>query len=113
MRHSAQVECDDDDQRFTALSNSIVDLVDDGRLDEAERACDRLRAEYPDRIDWLDRTAMIAEARHDLRRAAEFYRRCVAHVQAHEGAESDMVAVYHALASKAEAALAAQGELFP
>ena len=60
------------------LSNSVVDLIDQNRLDEALAACDRLRREYPDVIDWLERSAMVHEARGDWALAADFYRRALA-----------------------------------
>jgi tetratricopeptide (TPR) repeat protein len=60
------------------LSNSVVDLIDQRRLDEALAACERLRREYPDVIDWLERYAMVHEARGDWPLAADFYRRALA-----------------------------------
>lgn len=57
------------------LSNSVVDLIDEQRFDEALEACERLRNEYPDMPDWLDRSAMVYEATGDYGRAADFYRR--------------------------------------
>ena len=40
------------------LSNSVVSLVDEGRLDEADAACEQLRTRYPEVHDWLMRKAM-------------------------------------------------------
>jgi hypothetical protein len=67
------------------LSNSIVDLIDQGELDEAERRATELRDQYPDVIDGIERLAMVAEARGDRPRAAELYRQAVAFVDTNEG----------------------------
>ena len=61
-----------------ALSNSVVDLIDQQRLDEALTACERLQREYPDVIDALERFAMVHEARGSYALAADFYRRALA-----------------------------------
>ena len=45
------------------LSNSVVYLIKDGKLDEAEVACQKLLKQYPDQVDGLDRLAMVYEAR--------------------------------------------------
>jgi hypothetical protein len=68
---------DDDARELDELSNSVVHFLDEGRLDEAETACRELQHRYPDLIDWLERTAMIAEKRGDMNMTAEYYRRCL------------------------------------
>lgn len=60
------------------VSNSIVDLIDEKRFDEALVVCERLRTEYPEVIDWLERSAMVHEARGENALAADFYRRALA-----------------------------------
>ncbi len=60
------------------LSNSVVDLIDDGLLEEAETACQTLKEQYPDVIDWLFRTAMLHEARGEPQQAIEYYERTLA-----------------------------------
>lgn len=72
---------------LTELTNHTVDLIHAGKLDEAARACDELRKRYPDLIDWMDRTAMLHEARGDFSRAAEFYRKALAHTEKPEHAD--------------------------
>jgi hypothetical protein len=59
------------------LSNSVVDLIDEERFDEALAACERLRVEYPDVVDWLERSAAVHDARGDLPRARDFYQRAL------------------------------------
>lgn len=60
------------------LSNRVVDLIDDGRLGQAEAACQELKEQYPEVIDWLFRTAMLHEARGEPQRAIEYYERTLA-----------------------------------
>ena len=72
---------DFDDDAFHQLSNSIVDFINEKRFDEASAACEQLRIEYPDLIDWLDRSAMLHEARGELALACDFYRRALAYTE--------------------------------
>ena len=69
---------DDDDDDLDELSNSVVDLLKAGRINDAETACLELRRRHPAQIDWLERTAMVHEARGDKKTAAEYCRKCVA-----------------------------------
>jgi tetratricopeptide (TPR) repeat protein len=59
------------------LSNSVVDLVAENRLDEAEAVSRRLLADYPDVIDGHERLALVYEKRGDIRAAARHYRAAV------------------------------------
>ena len=72
---------DFDDDDFHRLSNSVVDLIEQKRFDEASAACERLHAQYPDLIEWLDRSAMLHEARGELALACDFYRRALAYTE--------------------------------
>jgi tetratricopeptide (TPR) repeat protein len=56
-------------------SNAVIDLIDTGRLDEAERAAHALVTRYPEVHDGLERLAMVYAARGDRPRAAEYYRK--------------------------------------
>lgn len=67
-----------DDDDFMQLTNSVVELINERRFDEAAAACQRLHTEYPEQIDWLDRSAMLHEARGELDLACDFYRRALA-----------------------------------
>ena len=64
-------------------SNRVIDLIDAGRLDEAEQAAQDLLACYPEVHDGLERIAMVAAARGDRPRAAEYYRKAADFVHAH------------------------------
>ena len=65
------------------LSNRVVALIDEGRLEEAEVACQELKAEYPEVIDWIHRTAMLHEARGEHRQAIEYYERTLQYMDAY------------------------------
>ncbi len=62
------------------LSNSVLDLIEEKRLDEALTACQRLLTEYPEVVDGLERSAMVHAARGDHALALDFYRRALAFV---------------------------------
>jgi hypothetical protein len=68
---------DPDLDELERLSNSVVDLINHGRLDDAERACLELKRRYPDVIDWIDRTGAVHEARGEVNKAIERYRQCL------------------------------------
>lgn len=71
------------------LSNSVVDLIEEKNLDEAEAVSRRLLAEYPDQIDGLNRLAMVYEARGEKRKAAEHYRKAYRFAISNEGFDQD------------------------
>jgi tetratricopeptide (TPR) repeat protein len=60
------------------LSNSVVDLIEQKRFDEALAVCEQLQREYPEVIDGLERFAMVHEARGDWALAVSYYRRALA-----------------------------------
>jgi len=72
-----------DEDGLDDASNSVIDLIDAGRLDEAEQAAHALLANYPDVHDGLERLAMVYAARGDRPRAEEYYRKAADFVHAH------------------------------
>ena len=74
--HFAETELD-------RLSNSVVALVREGRLDEADAACEQLKTGYPEVHDWLMRKAMVCEARGQAQLAIEYCERTIAWMDAH------------------------------
>ena len=64
-----------EEDNLDELSNRVVDLINDGRLEEAEAACQELKEQYPEVIDWLHRTAMLHEARGETQQAIVYYER--------------------------------------
>jgi tetratricopeptide (TPR) repeat protein len=92
------------------LSNSVVRLVKEKRLDEALAACERLRVEFPEAPDWLERSAMVHEALGNTALAVDFYKKSLAFTELPEqrdGFDEEMRDFYRGKISALEAALAA------
>jgi tetratricopeptide (TPR) repeat protein len=60
--------------RLDHLSNGSLDLMNTGRLDEAERMCQQLLVEFPDVFDGHMRLGQLHRRRGDNRKAAEHLR---------------------------------------
>ena len=56
------------------LSNSVIDLLKDGKIEEAEAACHDLTRKYPDQVDGPMRLAEVHKAKGDKRAAAKCLR---------------------------------------
>ena len=56
-------------------SNRVVDLLQAGRIEEAEKAAKLVLEKYPDMPDGLERTAAVLEAKGERKTAAEYYAR--------------------------------------
>lgn len=83
-----------DDDGLDEASNGVIDLIDADRLDEAEHAAQHLLEHYPDVHDGLERLAMVAAARGDRPRAAEYYRKAADFVHAHADQYGPRMEVY-------------------
>lgn len=86
-----------EDDGLDELSNSVIDLIEQRRFDEALVVCERLRVEFPDVHDWLERSAMVHEARGNLQLALDFYRRHVAFITAPErrdGYDEELIDIF-------------------
>lgn len=86
-----------EDDELDTLSHSVVGLIKEKRFDEALAVCERLRVEYPDVHDWLERSAMVHEARGDVSLALDFYRRHVAFITAPErraGYDEELIGIF-------------------
>ena len=95
-------------QELDAASNAVVDLINAGRLDEAERAARALLVRYPEVHDGHDRLGMVYEARGQYREAAECYRRVIEFIRAHpEDHDPAMETYYLELIAKLEPPAAA------
>jgi tetratricopeptide (TPR) repeat protein len=79
----AAVEIVWEDDGLDEASNRPIDLIDAGRLDEAEQAAHELLQRYPQVHDGLERLAMVYAARGDHIHAAEYYRKAADFVLAH------------------------------
>jgi tetratricopeptide (TPR) repeat protein len=71
------------EDNLTEASNAAVDLIQAGKLDEAERAARDLLVRFPDVHDGYDRLGMVYEARGDRQKAIECYRKVVELIHAH------------------------------
>ena len=76
------------------LSNSVVDLIAENKLDEAEAVSGRLLVEYPDQIDGLDRLAQVYEARDEKDKAAEYYRKAAEFARSMPGFDQESIDWY-------------------
>jgi len=97
-----------DDDGLDALSNSVIGLIREQHYDEALAVCERLRVEYPDVPDWLERSAMVHEARGETALAIDFYRRHLAFTELpeyREGFDEELREYFREKVSKLEASL--------
>jgi len=83
-----------EDDGLDEASNRVIDLIDVGRLDEAEQAAHALLARYPGVHDGLERLAMVSAARGDRPRAAEYYRQAADFVHAHADQYGPKMEIY-------------------
>jgi tetratricopeptide (TPR) repeat protein len=82
-RLAAAAAADDAADQLWNLSNAAVDLVNEGKLDQAEQAAHDLLKRFPDVHDGWDRLGMVHEARGDHRQAADCYRKVIDVIRAH------------------------------
>ena len=75
----------DEAMELDNASNAVVDLINTGRLDEAEHAARELLVRYPELHDGHDRLGMLYEARGMQREAADSYRQVLDIMRAHPG----------------------------
>jgi len=73
------------------LSNSVVDLIKENKLNEAEAVSHKLLAEYPDQVDGLNRLAMVYEARGEKSKAAQYYREAADFAKSNEGFDQEAI----------------------
>ena len=85
------------------LSNSVVDLIGKGRLDEAEAACRELLTRYPDQIDGTEKLAAVYEAKGEKKLAAEYYRKAAEFAKGSPGFDQELIDWYSSKATELEA----------
>ncbi len=83
-----------EDDKLDSLSNSVVDLIDEGKLDEAEKVCNELFNHHPDQIDGLERFAMVYEARGNYEKAIEYYKQAEEFARSNEGFDPEIIDYY-------------------
>jgi len=84
------------------LSNSVVDLIEAGRLDEAEAVCHELLTRYPDQIDGTERLAAVYEDRGEKKMAAQYYRKAAQFAQGSSGFDQELIDWYLSKAKELE-----------
>ncbi|MEI8338252.1 MAG: zinc chelation protein SecC [bacterium] len=69
-----------DEDNLDEDSNRIIELISEGRLDEAEAGAKKLMIDYPEVHDGLERLAMVYESRGDFNNAIEMYQKALSFV---------------------------------
>lgn len=82
------------------LSNHVLDLVNAGRLDEAELACQELRRLFPEQIDWIERQAYVYKARGLNKKAAEWYRKAATFASTQDGFDEEAISHFRQMADR-------------
>jgi tetratricopeptide (TPR) repeat protein len=92
---------DSEEDELTTASNAAVDLLNEGKLDEAEQLARDLLKRFPDVHDGWDRLGMVYEARGDNRQAADCYRKIIEFIRTHpDDYEPGFEAIFHKLVSR-------------
>ena len=92
---------DGEEDELTTASDAAVDLIHDGKLDEAEQIARDLIECYPNVHDGWDRLGMVYEARGDNQKAADCYRKVIDCVRAHpDDYEPEFEAIFHKLVKR-------------
>jgi tetratricopeptide (TPR) repeat protein len=78
--------CDECYDQLTEASNAVVDLVDAGKLDEAEQAAHALLERFPDVHDGYARLGLVHEAKGDAQQAIHYYRKVIDFAREHPDA---------------------------
>jgi tetratricopeptide (TPR) repeat protein len=79
----------DDFEELERLSNRVPDLIDQGRLDEAEKVCQELLHRFPDVSDGIERLGQVHEVRGDPTTAAAHYRQVAAFIRENGDSEDE------------------------
>jgi len=84
------------------LSNSVMDLIKQNKLDEAEVVSRQLLSEYPDQIDGFERLGQVYEARGEKRTAADYYQKAADFAKTMLGFDQQSVEYYLSKVKKME-----------
>ena len=82
------------------LSNSVMDLIKEDKLDEAETVSKKLLSEYPDQIDGFERLGQVYEARGQKQAAADYYQKAADFAKTMPGFDQESVEYYLSKAKK-------------
>ncbi|HZB93243.1 MAG TPA: SEC-C metal-binding domain-containing protein [Stellaceae bacterium] len=73
--------CDDCYAALAVASNAVLDLIEAGKLDDAEADAHALIDRFPDAHDGLARLGLVHELRGDHRQAVDCYRKVIAFIR--------------------------------
>lgn len=73
------------------LSNKVPELIRAGRLDEAETIGLELLNRFPGQIDEFERLAEVNEARGEIKKAIEYYRKAATFAAMTEGFDQETI----------------------
>jgi len=73
------------------LSNSVMELINKDKLDEAEKTGKKLLKEYPDQIDGFHRLAQVYEAKKEKTKAVKYYQKAADFAKTEEGFDKESV----------------------
>jgi tetratricopeptide (TPR) repeat protein len=92
---------DDDEDDLTRESNAVVDLIEEGKLDQAEQAARDLLERYPEVHDGYDRLGMVYEARGEPKQAADCYRKVIEFIRTHpDQYDSDLQTMFEEMVTE-------------
>ena len=91
---------DEELDHLDGLSNLVVDLVNAGRLDEADLACQELHRHFPEQIDWIERQALVYKARGLNKKAAEWYRKAATFASTQDGFDEEAISRFRQIAGQ-------------
>lgn len=89
-------------QELDGLSNSVIDLIQAKRFDDAEKVCQRLLQDYPEQVDGLERLARLYEAKGDKNQASYYYRKTVEFMRNHDGFDPENIEWHEEQAERLE-----------
>jgi len=74
------------------LSNRVEDLIRQGSLEQAERLAHELLRRFPDQLDGLESLARVLDARGDIAKAAEYYKKAALFAEQGDGYDPLLIA---------------------
>ena len=99
--------CDEDIDEY---SNKVVDLIHEGDLVAAEKACEELEKKFPGFIDCPDRRAMLCEVRGELEQAISYNEQCLEIIAAAPKGFYETAFIYEKAIARLQSALASNSD---
>ncbi len=91
-----------DYEELDRLSNRVPQLLNEGRVDEAEKVCHELMSRFPEVADGIERLGHVHEVRGDVANAVAHYRRAAAFIRETEVQEDEHALWLDQLADRIE-----------